>query len=162
MSCRGLTRSTGSAITIDPACCLQSFAEKLFTQLNVRYKKETWETRLAMITVTARVIGVHKLIMDEKYYASYLNLVQPRQRDVTHVLAALIMVQLQSCPLACDRPIVAQAIMASCSEMFKQCSAHRLRSCHHSYMTKLAATCVRIIKVDDSFHPKLSTSQEGY
>jgi len=72
--------------------CLQSFAEKLFTQLNVRYKKETWETRLAMITVTARVIGVHKLLMDEKYYASYLNLVQPRQRDVTHVLAALIMV----------------------------------------------------------------------
>ncbi|KAL0034036.1 hypothetical protein WJX79_004594 [Trebouxia sp. C0005] len=69
----------------------QSFAEKLFTQLNVRYKKETWETRLAMITVTARVIGVHKLLMDEKYYASYLNLVQPRQRDVTHVLAALIM-----------------------------------------------------------------------
>ena len=71
---------------------MQSFAEKLFTQLNVRYKKETWETRLAMITVTARVIGVHKLLMDEKYYASYLNLVQPRQRDVTHVLAALIMV----------------------------------------------------------------------
>ncbi|KAL0039901.1 hypothetical protein WJX77_011228 [Trebouxia sp. C0004] len=69
----------------------QSFAEKLFTQLNVRYKKETWETRLAMITLTARVVGVHKLLMDEKYYASYLNLVQPRQRDVTHVLAALIM-----------------------------------------------------------------------
>lgn len=72
---------------------MQSFAEKLFTQLNVRYKKETWETRLAMITVTARVIGVHKLLMDEKYYASYLNLVQPRQRDITHVLAALIMVR---------------------------------------------------------------------
>ena len=77
-----------------PNCLvLQTFAEKLFTQLNVRYKKETWETRLAMITVTARVIGVHKLLMDEKYYASYLNLVQPRQRDVTHVLAALIMVR---------------------------------------------------------------------
>lgn len=73
---------------------MQSFAEKLHAQLNVRYKKETWETRLAMITVTARVIGVHKLLMDEKYYASYLNLVQPRQRDVTHVLAALIMVSL--------------------------------------------------------------------
>ena len=66
--------------------CLQSFAEKLFTQLSVRYKKETWETRLAMITVTARVIGVHKLLLDDKYYASYLNLVQPRQRDVPHVL----------------------------------------------------------------------------
>lgn len=74
---------------------MQSFAEKLHAQLNVRYKKETWQTRLAMITVTARVIGVHKLLMDEKYYASYLNLVQPRQRDVTHVLAALIMVCLQ-------------------------------------------------------------------
>ena len=71
---------------------VQSFAEKLFTQLNVRYKKETWETRLAMITLTARIIGVHKLLMDEKYYASYLNLMQPRQRDITHVLAALIMV----------------------------------------------------------------------
>ncbi|KAL3134019.1 hypothetical protein ABBQ32_008454 [Trebouxia sp. C0010 RCD-2024] len=69
----------------------QSFAEKLFTQLNVRYKKETWETRLAMITLTARIIGVHRLLMDEKYYASYLNLMQPRQRDITHVLAALIM-----------------------------------------------------------------------
>lgn len=77
---------------------VQSFAEKLFTQLNVRYKKETWETRLAMITVTARVIGVHKLLMDEKYYAAYLNLVQPRQRDITHVLAALIMVSSTSCP----------------------------------------------------------------
>lgn len=76
---------------------MQSFAEKLFTQLNVRYKKETWETRLAMITLTARIIGVHKLLMDEKYYASYLNLMQPRQRDITHVLAALIMV---SQPLA--------------------------------------------------------------
>lgn len=81
-----------------PCMCVQSFAEKLFTQLNARYKKETWETRLAMITVTARVIGVHKLLIDEKYYASYLNLVQPRQRDITHVLAALIMVSLTHHP----------------------------------------------------------------
>ena len=31
-------------------------------------------------------------VLDEKYYAGFLNLVQPRQRDVTHVLAALVMV----------------------------------------------------------------------
>lgn len=32
-------------------------------------------------------------VLDEKYYAGFLNLVQPRQRDVTHVLAALVMVR---------------------------------------------------------------------
>ena len=85
-----------ASLFLTALCAVQSFAEKLFTQLNVRYKKETWETRLAMITVTARVIGVHKLLMDEKYYAAYLNLIQPRQRDITHVLAALIMVSPQA------------------------------------------------------------------
>ena len=93
-----------SSLSLTALCCVQSFAEKLFRQLNVRYKKETWETRLAMVTVTARVIGVHKLLMDEKYYASYLNLVQPRQRDITHVLAALIMVNPCTSPPSCHTP----------------------------------------------------------
>ena len=41
---------------------LQGFAEKLVTQLNVRYKQESWETRLAMMSLAARVVGVHKLV----------------------------------------------------------------------------------------------------
>ena len=41
---------------------LQGFAEKLVTQLNVRYKRESWETRLAMMSLAARVVGVHKLV----------------------------------------------------------------------------------------------------
>ena len=51
---------------------LQGFAEKLVTQLNVRYKRESWETRLAMMSLAARVVGVHKLV---SLAAAVLNLV---------------------------------------------------------------------------------------
>ena len=56
---------------------LQGFAEKLVTQLNVRYKRESWETRLAMMSLAARVVGVHKLVSLSAYEAAVLGLVPP-------------------------------------------------------------------------------------
>ncbi len=44
-------------------------------------------------SVTTSLLLLMLQVLDEKYYAGFLNLVQPRQRDVTHVLAALVMVR---------------------------------------------------------------------
>jgi protein SDA1 len=40
------------------ACGVQTFAERLFSRL--QSGNEKFETRMAMIAVTSRVIGVHK------------------------------------------------------------------------------------------------------
>lgn len=51
------------------------------------------ETRAAMITLISRVIGVHRLIL-LNFYPFLQRYLQPHQRDVTTLLAALIQVRL--------------------------------------------------------------------
>ena len=52
---------------------------------------EKMETRMAMIALISRIIGVHKLIL-LNFYPFLQRYLQPHQRDVTTLLAALIQV----------------------------------------------------------------------
>ena len=70
--------------------CLQTFAEKLFVRLQ-KSSSEKMETRTAMITLISRIVGVHKLIL-LNFYPFLQRYLQPHQRDVTTLLAALIQV----------------------------------------------------------------------
>ena len=67
----------------------QTFAERLFARLN--RGAERFETRLRIIAVVSRAIGVHKLLL-LNFYPFLQKYIQPHQRDVTDVLAALIQV----------------------------------------------------------------------
>ena len=68
----------------------QTFAERLFGRLN--RGTERFETRLRIIAVVSRAIGVHKLLL-LNFYPFLQKYIQPHQRDVTDVLAALIQVR---------------------------------------------------------------------
>ena len=65
----------------------QSFGERLFSKLNKT--NERWETKLLMMNVISRVIGVHQLLI-LNYYSFLQKYLQPHQREVTQVLSALI------------------------------------------------------------------------
>ena len=69
---------------------MQTFAEKLFVRLQ-RSSGEKMETRMAVITLISRVVGVHRLIL-LNFYPFLQRYLQPHQRDVTTLLAALIQV----------------------------------------------------------------------
>ena len=71
---------------------MQTFAEKLFVRLQ-RSSGEKMETRMAVITLISRVVGVHRLIL-LNFYPFLQRYLQPHQRDVTTLLAALIQVSL--------------------------------------------------------------------
>ena len=70
---------------------MQTFAEKLFVRLQ-RSSGEKMETRMAVITLISRVVGVHRLIL-LNFYPFLQRYLQPHQRDVTTLLAALIQVR---------------------------------------------------------------------
>jgi protein SDA1 len=65
----------------------QGFAEKLLVRL--RTGNERFETRLAMMTVLSRAIGVHKLLV-LNFYPFLQKYIAPSQKEVTTVLAALV------------------------------------------------------------------------
>ena len=65
----------------------QSLGERLFSKLNKT--NERWETKLLMMNVISRVIGVHQLLI-LNYYSFLQKYLQPHQREVTQVLSALI------------------------------------------------------------------------
>lgn len=71
-------------------CCTQTFAERLFARL--QKANERLETRLAMMAVISRAVGVHKLLL-LNFYPFLQKYIQPHQRDVTRILAILIQVQ---------------------------------------------------------------------
>ncbi|KAK9811636.1 hypothetical protein WJX72_007420 [[Myrmecia] bisecta] len=66
----------------------QSFAEKLFARLH-KCGGERFETRLAMMTLISRIIGMHKLLL-LNFYPFLQKYIQPHQRDVTHILASMV------------------------------------------------------------------------
>ena len=78
---------------LPPSFALQTFAERLFSRLNGA--NERFETRLLMMSVISRAIGVHKLLV-LNFYPFLQKYIQPHQRDVTSVLAALVQVRLYS------------------------------------------------------------------
>ena len=68
----------------------QTFAERLFALLQ-RGGGERFETRLAITTLVSRVVGVHRLLL-LNFYPFLRKYLQPHQRDVTQLLAALVQV----------------------------------------------------------------------
>lgn len=72
---------------------VQTFAEKLFARL--QKANERLETRLAMMGVCSRAIGVHRLLL-LNFYPFLQKYIQPHQRDVTRILAILVQVKLST------------------------------------------------------------------
>lgn len=72
----------------------QTFAEKLFARLQ-KGSGEKFETRMALMTLVSRVIGVHKLLL-LNFYPFMQRYLQPHQRDVPQLLATLVQVCLFS------------------------------------------------------------------
>lgn len=68
----------------------QTFAEKLFARL--QKANERLETRLAMMGVCSRAIGVHRLLL-LNFYPFLQKYIQPHQLDVTRILAILVQVR---------------------------------------------------------------------
>lgn len=71
-------------------CPVQEYAERLFARL--LKANERLETRLCMMSVISRAVGVHKLQL-LNFYPFLQKYIQPHQRDVTQILAILVQVQ---------------------------------------------------------------------
>ena len=80
----------GRPVTVLLACMAgaQTFAERLFARLQ-RGGGERVETRLAITALVSRVVGVHRLLLLH-FYPFLQKYLQPHQRDVTQLLAALV------------------------------------------------------------------------
>lgn len=85
----------------------QTFAEKLFARMQTC--NERFETRMAMIQVASRVIGVHKLLV-LNFYPYLQKYVAPHQRDVTVILAALVMACHELVPPDTLAPVLKQLV----------------------------------------------------
>lgn len=66
----------------------QDFAERLFTDLQTKRKKESYEHRLIFINLLSRLVGTHQLILFN-LYPFLQRYLQPAQPEVTRVLAYL-------------------------------------------------------------------------
>lgn len=85
----------------------QTFAEKLFARMQTG--NERFETRMAMIQVASRIIGVHKLLV-LNFYPYLQKYVAPHQRDVTVILAALVMACHELVPPDTLAPVLKQLV----------------------------------------------------
>jgi protein SDA1 len=66
----------------------QSFAERLYTDLQTRRRNEPYENRLVLINLLTRLVGTYKLIV-LNLYPFLQRYLQPAQPEVTRVLAYL-------------------------------------------------------------------------
>ncbi|GIM11976.1 hypothetical protein Vretimale_15407, partial [Volvox reticuliferus] len=85
----------------------QTFAEKLFGRL--AKGAERFETRLSVMAVLSRVIGVHKLLV-LNFYPYLQKYIAPHQRDVTAVLAALVQAAHDLVPPESLAPVMRQLV----------------------------------------------------
>ena len=91
----------------------QGFAERLFVRLEKA--REGFDTRLLMMGAISRVVGVHKALIIN-FYPFLQRYLQPRQRMVTHVLAAAIQATHEQVPEDILWPLVHQVAMEFVSE----------------------------------------------
>jgi protein SDA1 len=63
---------------------------------------ERFEARLAMAALVSRVVGVHRLLL-VNFYPFLQRYLQPHQRDVTQLLAALVQARPARRAAACFR-----------------------------------------------------------
>lgn len=66
----------------------QDFAERLFSDLQNRRRRESYENRLVLINLMSRLVGTHELIL-LNFYPFLQRYLQPAQPEVTRVLAYL-------------------------------------------------------------------------
>lgn len=66
----------------------QEFAERLFSDLQNRRRKESFENRLVFINLISRLMGTHELILFN-FYPFLQRYLQPAQPEVTRVMAYL-------------------------------------------------------------------------
>ncbi|KAG2439494.1 hypothetical protein HXX76_004848 [Chlamydomonas incerta] len=85
----------------------QAFAERLFGRLSGG--GERFETRLAVMAVVSRIIGVHKLLV-LNFYPYLQKYIAPHQRDVTQVLAALVQAVHDLVPPESLAPVLRQLV----------------------------------------------------
>eukprot|EP00873_Tetraselmis_striata_P000969 jgi/Tetstr1/421233/TSEL_012237.t1 len=85
----------------------QSFSEKLLARL--RGSNERWETRVAMMQLTSRVVGVHKLQL-LNFYPFLQKYIAPHQRDETQILAALVQACHDMVPPETMKPVLRQLV----------------------------------------------------
>jgi protein SDA1 len=64
-----------------------NFAEKLFSKL--KNLKENFKLKLALLRLIGRVVGRHKLYINN-YYSYLLTYIQPNQTEITTILASII------------------------------------------------------------------------
>jgi protein SDA1 len=64
-----------------------TFAEKLFSKL--KNLKENFKLKLALLRLIGRVVGRHKLYINN-YYSYLLTYIQPNQSEITTILASII------------------------------------------------------------------------
>ncbi|KAK9834281.1 hypothetical protein WJX81_003203 [Elliptochloris bilobata] len=88
----------------------QTFAEKLFARLQ-RSGGERFEARLAMAALVSRVVGVHRLLL-VNFYPFLQRYLQPHQRDVTQLLAALVQACHEMVPPEVLAPVLRQLVDA--------------------------------------------------
>ena len=85
----------------------QGFAEKLLSRL--RSTGERFESRLAMMNVLSRTIGVHKLLV-LNFYPFLQKYIAPSQKEVTVVLAALVQACHEVVPPEALAPVLRQLV----------------------------------------------------
>ena len=78
---------------------MQDLAEKLLARLQ-RAAGERWEAKLALLQLTYRIVGMHRLLL-LNFYPLLQKYLQPHQRDVPALLAVLVQVSCLACPLSC-------------------------------------------------------------
>ncbi|KAA8494728.1 Protein SDA1-like [Porphyridium purpureum] len=66
----------------------QSFAERLFSDVQNRRKNEKYEVRLVALDLITRLTGIHELFL-LNLYPYFQRFLQPHQRDITKLLAYL-------------------------------------------------------------------------
>ncbi|KAL2644731.1 hypothetical protein R1flu_012318 [Riccia fluitans] len=88
---------------VDP----QEFAEKLFTRL--RSCNEKFEVKLMMMQVISRTVGIHRLML-LNFYPFLQRYIEPHQRDVTLVLAAVVQACHDLVPPDAIEPVIRQLV----------------------------------------------------
>lgn len=91
----------------------QKFAEKLLSRLqtgkSIGKTSERIETRLMMMKVIARTIGLHKLQL-LSFYTYLQNYAKPHEKDVTQILAAAVQACHDGVPSDAVKPLFMQIV----------------------------------------------------
>ncbi|KAJ1392857.1 hypothetical protein SESBI_35442 [Sesbania bispinosa] len=85
----------------------QGFAEKLFSRL--QKCNERFEVKMMMLKLIARTVGLHRLIL-LNFYSFLQKYIQPHQRDVTNLLAAVVQACHDMVPPDAVEPLFKQIV----------------------------------------------------